>query len=75
MDAGTLHVVVDDRHVGLLLKTGSAFRFVAADPAYRLLDGSRFVRLEQVQHAAHAMKHALAENRLPTRRTGPRHAG
>lgn len=61
MDTRTLPVVVEDRPVGLLLKAGRSFRFIAADPAYRLLDGSRFMRLEQVQRAAHAMKHAASE--------------
>ncbi|HEX2529787.1 MAG TPA: hypothetical protein VHL31_26290 [Geminicoccus sp.] len=56
-----LHVVVDNQHVGLLVRTGDVFRFVAADPAFRLLDGSRFRRLEQVQRAAGAMKRALRE--------------
>jgi hypothetical protein len=69
MDAGPLPVVVGDRHVGLLLKTGPAFRFVAADPALRLLDGSQFFRLEQVEHAADAMKRAAGE--LGQQGTGP----
>jgi hypothetical protein len=57
--ASSLHVVVDDQHVGMLLRFGDGFRFVAADPAFRLLDGSGFRRLEQVQRAAAAMKRAL----------------
>ena len=57
----SLHVVVDDQHVGLLVQAGDGFRFVAADPAFRLLDGSAFRRLDQVQRAAGAMKRALRE--------------
>ena len=60
--SSSLHVVVDDQHVGLLLRTGDGFRFVAADPSFRLLDGSGFRRLEQVQRAAGAMKQALKES-------------
>jgi hypothetical protein len=61
----SLHVVVDDRHVGLLVRAGEGFRFIAADPAFRLLDGSGFRRLEQVQDAAGAMKRALCEAAAP----------
>jgi hypothetical protein len=61
ISSSSLHVVVDDQHVGLLVRAGDGFRFVAADPAFRLLDGSRFRRLEQVQRAAGAMKMALRE--------------
>jgi hypothetical protein len=60
-DAGTLPVVVDNRHVGLLLKTGATFRFIAADPALHLLDGSQFFRAELVQRAANAMKRAAGD--------------
>ncbi len=63
--AGTLPVVVDNRHVGLLLKTGTTFRFIAADPALHLLDGSQFFRTEQVQRAADAMKRAAGDADLP----------
>ena len=59
--SSSLHVVVDDEHVGLLVRVGDGFRFIAADPAFRLLDGSRFRRLEQVQRAAGAMKMASRE--------------
>ncbi|HWL66817.1 MAG TPA: hypothetical protein VNS22_00360 [Geminicoccus sp.] len=60
-DERPLPVIVDNQPIGLLLEAGQGFRFVAADPAFRLLDGSRFFRLEQVQRAAGAMKRALAE--------------
>jgi hypothetical protein len=60
-DDCALPVIVDNQPIGLLLEAGQGFRFVAADPAFRLLDGSRFFRLEQVQRAAGAMKRALAE--------------
>jgi hypothetical protein len=69
--SSSLHVVVDDQHVGLLVRAGDGFRFVAADPAFRLLDGSRFRRLEQVQRAAGAMKMALREMEVGIGRPAP----
>jgi hypothetical protein len=52
-------VTVEDREVGLAIARGNGLKFVAMDPDYQLLDGSRFPRLEQVVRAAQrlAMSH------------------
>lgn len=36
---------------GLALRERSGFSFIAADPRFRLLEGSRFRRVEQVEAA------------------------
>lgn len=45
-------IEIEDRPAGLAIRQARGFRFVAADPAFDLLDGSRFAGLRQVQEAA-----------------------
>lgn len=52
-------IAVEGRHVGLAVAGDGGFHFVAADPDYRLLDGSRFRRIEQVEHAARRLTRAV----------------
>lgn len=57
-------IEVDEIAAGVALRERSGFRFVAADPRFRLLDGSQFRRLHQVEQAARN----LARANLPVRR-------
>lgn len=57
-------IEIDDIAAGVALRERSGFRFVAADPRFRLLDGSQFRRLSQVEQAARN----LARATLPVRR-------
>lgn len=45
-------IEVEDRQAGLAIRQPRGFQFVAADPAFNVLDGSRFAGLRQVQEAA-----------------------
>ena len=51
-DAHAFVVAVDRRRVGVAVAAGGGFRFIAADPAFRPLDGSSFRRLSQLEEAA-----------------------
>src|SRR4051812_32361133 len=51
-DTNAYVVAVDRRRVGVAVAAGSGFRFIAADPAFRPLDGSSFRRLAQLEQAA-----------------------
>ncbi len=53
-------IEVEERQAGLALKVERGFRFVAADPAFALLDGSRFAGLSQVQQAANRLARVLS---------------
>jgi hypothetical protein len=57
-------IEVDDIAAGIALRERTGFRFVAADPRFRLLDGSHFRRLGQIEAAARN----LARANLPVRR-------
>jgi hypothetical protein len=54
-------IAIEGRHVGLAVAGDGGFHFVAADPDYRLLDGSRFRRIEQVEHAARRLTRAVSQ--------------
>jgi len=60
-------IEVADRQVGLALRQPRGFSFVAADPAFQVLDGSQFQRLEQLQEAARRLA-ANLESRGPRAR-------
>ena len=45
-------IEIGDVSAGLALRERGGFSFVAADPRFRLLDGSRFRRLAQLEEAA-----------------------
>ena len=51
-DTNAYVVAVDRRRVGIAVAAGSGFRFIAADPEFRPLDGSSFRRLAQLEQAA-----------------------
>ncbi|PWR22493.1 hypothetical protein [Zavarzinia aquatilis] len=58
-------IEIDDITAGLALRERSGFRFIASDRRFRLLDGSRFRRLNQLEAAARKMvlAHEAAERR------------
>lgn len=56
-------VQVDSITIGLAVKEGTGYRFVAADPRFQLLDGSRFGRLAQLEKSAGNLHRALAPRR------------
>lgn len=45
-------IEIGDVSAGLALRERGGFSFVAADPRFRVLDGSRFRRLAQLEEAA-----------------------
>lgn len=56
-------IEIDDIAAGLALRERSGYRFVASDHRFRLLDGSRFRRLAQVETAARNLARAHATER------------
>ena len=58
-------VAVDRRRVGVAVARGDGFRFIAADPAFRTLDGSRFRHLAQLEQAAARLARAVNGSALP----------
>ncbi|MCW0182316.1 hypothetical protein [Zavarzinia sp.] len=58
-------IEIDEITAGLALRERTGFRFIASDPRFRLLDGSRFRRLNQIEAAARRMvlAHSAAERR------------
>lgn len=60
-------IAVAGRQAGLALRQGRGFRFVAADPDFQLLDGSRFGSLEQLQDAARRFAKSLRRPRSQVR--------
>ena len=57
-------VAVDHRRVGVAVTTGDGYRFIAADPEFRPLDGSRFRHLRQLEQAAEDMARAMRPRRV-----------
>jgi hypothetical protein len=53
-------VIVEERHVGLGFRDGTEMGFVATDPRFRLIEGSRFRRIEQLEQAARNLSRALS---------------
>lgn len=51
-------IEIGDVSAGLALRERGGFSFVAADPRFRLLDGSRFRRLAQLEEAARNLARA-----------------
>lgn len=45
-------IAVDRRRIGVAVTAGQGFRFIAADPDFRVLDGSSFRHLGQLEQAA-----------------------
>lgn len=63
VETSAIAIQVDSITVGLAVKEGAHYRFVAADPRFRLLDGSRFGRLAQLEKSAGNLHRALAPRR------------
>ena len=59
-------ITVADRTVGLAVARG--FRFVAVDPRFGLLDGSRFGRVTDAHRAADRLGRIVLHGRCPDRR-------
>jgi hypothetical protein len=52
-------IALTRRHVGIALPAPQGFEFVAMDPDFELLDGSRFRRLEQLEEATQSLARAV----------------
>ena len=52
IDTQAYVVAVNRRRVGVAVTAGQGFRFIAADPEFRPLDGSSFRHLAQLEQAA-----------------------
>lgn len=50
--------------IGIAVPAPDGYRFLAVDPAFALLDGSRFRRLEQVEWAAERLAGAIGDRDL-----------
>lgn len=51
-------IEIGDISAGIALRERGGFSFVAADPRFRVLDGSRFRRLAQLEEAARTLARA-----------------
>ena len=60
-------ITVADRTVGLAVAEARGFRFVAVDPRFDLLDGSRFGRVTDARHAADRLGRIVLAARCPDR--------
>ena len=58
-------VAVDRRRIGVAVARGGGYRFIAADPAFRTLDGSSFRHLAQLEQAAARLARAVNGSALP----------
>ena len=67
-------VAADERHVGVAVRQDRGLEFTATDPAFALLDGSRFHRLEQLEQAARTMARAVGSPEPRVLPTPPRAA-
>ncbi len=68
LDAGTelaKPLFVDEVLAGFLVAHERAFRFHAANAAFALLDGSRFVSRERAEQAASRLKRAMEQRPRP----------
>jgi hypothetical protein len=54
-------IAVDRRRVGVAVTAGQGFRFIAADPAFKPLDGSSFRHLVQLEQAAERLARAVGK--------------
>jgi hypothetical protein len=52
-------IAVDRRRVGVAVTAGQGYRFIAADPDFRPLDGSSFRHLIQLEQAAERLARAV----------------
>ena len=56
-------IAVDRRRVGVAVTAGQGYRFIAADPDFRPLDGSSFRHLTQLEQAAERLARAVRPRR------------
>ena len=68
IDTQAYVVAVNRRRVGVAVTAGHGFRFIAADPEFRPLDGSSFRHLAQLEQAAERLARAVG----PVRHGGSR---
>jgi hypothetical protein len=61
-------IEIEDVPAGIALPEKSGYRFVAVDPRFRLLDGSRFRRVVQAEIAARNLFAAHANEARAARR-------
>ena len=59
IDTQAYAVAVNRRRVGVAATAGQGFRFIAADPDFRPLDGSSFRHLTQLEQAAERLARAV----------------
>ena len=52
-------IAVDRRRIGVAVTAGQGYRFIAADPDFRPLDGSSFRHLGQLEQAAARLARAV----------------
>ena len=52
-------IAVDRRRVGVAVTIADGYRFIAADPDFRPLDGSCFRHLRQLEQATESMARAV----------------
>jgi hypothetical protein len=56
-----LVISIADRDVGVAIRERGGFQFVAADPSFAVLDGSRFRRIDQLERAASNLARVVAQ--------------
>ena len=59
-------ITVADCTVGIAVAEARGFRFVAVDPRFGLLDGSRFGRVTDVDRAAHRLGQVVLAGPRPS---------
>ncbi len=60
-EPAALVITVADRDVGVAIRERGGFQFIAADPSFAVLDGSRFRRIDQLERAASNLARLVAE--------------
>jgi hypothetical protein len=63
IDTQAYVVAVNRRRIGVAVTAGQGFRFIAADPEFRPLDGSSFRHLAQLEQAAARLARAVGPAR------------
>lgn len=57
-EAPAVLIEIEDSPAGLAFRERGGFRFIAVDRRFRLLDGSRFRRISQIEVAVRSMLRA-----------------
>src|SRR3954452_10045578 len=66
--SGPVSITIADRTVGLAVAEARGYRFVAVDPRFGLLDGSRFGRVTDAHRAADRLGRIVLAGRCAERR-------